>query len=258
MDRETLQSVERAIGYCFKDLGLLDRALRHASVADSRVNSNERMEFLGDAVLGLVVSEHVYRRFPELLEGEMTKIKSAAVSRQTCAAIAQRLGLDASLLLGKGLRSQGELPMSLSAAVLEAVIAAIYLDGGYTAAQAFLGPLIDPLIGRAADGGHQENFKSVLQHHVQQHFQATPIYRVLDEKGPDHAKCFKVTVEFAGQRFEAAWGQSKKRAEQLAAFNALKEMGLVYEHALGEIRVAPNGTASGAAGFDRPQGEWAK
>jgi ribonuclease III len=232
-----LEAAQRILGHTFKDPESLVRALTHASIAERRLQSNERMEFLGDSVLGLIVSERIYHRFPALLEGEMTKIKSSAVSRQTCAMIARTLGLDELLITGKGMQHAEAMPQSLAAAVLESVIAAIYIDGGYAAAERFIGPLIDPLIERAAASGHQENFKSVLQQHAQQTGQATPLYRTLDEKGPDHAKCFKVCVEIAARRFQAAWGQSKKQAEQAAALNALTELGLIVPTADGHLRI---------------------
>lgn len=244
---QVVVTAQRALGYTFKDPALLTRALTHASIAEQRALSNERMEFLGDSVLGLVVSERVYQRFPDLLEGEMTKIKSSAVSRQTCALIARTLGLDEMLVTGKGMQGSAAMPQSLAAAALEAVIAAIYLDGGYAAAEAFIGPLVDPVIERAAQSGHQENFKSVLQQHAQQTGQDTPAYRILDEKGPDHAKCFKVAVEIGARRFNAAWGQSKKQAEQSAALNALTELGLIQATGDGHVRVVPNGNGEAGA-----------
>jgi len=235
------RAVEQAVGYRFRDPQHVVRALTHASVAEQRLDSNERMEFLGDSVLGLIVSQRIYERFPDLLEGEMTKIKSTAVSRQTCAIIAQRLGLEQWLVLGKGMQRENGMPQSLAAAVLESVIAAVYLDGGYSAAEAFVAPLFEPLIERAARSGHQENFKSVLQQHAQQNGMETPGYRVLDEKGPDHAKAFKVGVEIGARRFNASWGQSKKQAEQLAALCALEELGLVEKSEDGTVRVVRPG-----------------
>jgi ribonuclease III len=234
---ELLIAAEAAVGHRFGDRALLGRALTHASVAEERTESNERMEFLGDSVLGAVVAERIYHHYPALLEGEMTKIKSTVVSRQTCAAIARSLGLDELLVIGKGMQQSETMPHSLAAAVLESVIAAIYLDGGYAAAQQFIGPLLDPYIQRAAVSGHQENFKSVLQQHAQQNDLETPLYRVLDEKGPDHAKCFKVAVEIGARRFSASWGQSKKQAEQSAALAALMELGLVQQNEDGHILV---------------------
>lgn len=241
MTDEVRQAAEKAIGYTFQDPRLLERALTHSSLAESRVESNERMEFLGDSVLGLIVSERIFHKFPDLQEGEMTKIKSAAVSRQTCAVISRELGIDEFLRLGKGMQTKDGLPQSLSAAVFESVIAAVYLDGGYEAADRFVRPLVEPLIERAAASGHQENFKSVLQQHAQQHLGETPAYRILDEKGPDHSKCFKIGVEIGGRRFEPVWAGSKKQAEQMAALNALKELGIVRPDASGVIRLVETG-----------------
>lgn len=238
-----IETAERAIGYKFKNTCLLVKALMHASVTDARIDSNERLEFLGDSVLGLVTSERIFTLFPDLLEGEMTKIKSTAVSRRTCADIADAMGLLDLLLLGKGMRGGAPLPRSLSAAALEAVIAAIYLDGGLDAARTFLTPHLDPCIHKAARLGHQENFKSVLQQHAQQQLNATPHYRVIDEQGPDHAKSFKIAVEIDGRRFPPQWGQSKKRAEQLAALEALREIGLIERTKDGEIRLIESAEA---------------
>ena len=238
-----IESAESAIGYRFRNTCLLVQALRHASVTDARLDSNERLEFLGDSVLGLVTSERIFSLFPNLLEGEMTKIKSTAVSRRTCADIADAMGLLDLLQLGKGMRGGAPLPRSLAAAALEAIIAAIYLDGGLDAARTFLAPHLDPCIQKAARLGHQENFKSVLQQHAQQQLGATPHYRVIDEQGPDHAKNFKIAVEIDGHRYPAQWGQSKKRAEQLAALEALREIGLIERTNDGEIRLIESAEA---------------
>lgn len=228
---------EAALGYQFKNPELLSIALTHASFVEARIDSNERLEFLGDAVLGLVVCERIFERYPALLEGEMTKIKSMAVSRTTCTQIARQLGLGEMLIIGKGMLNGEGMPASLLAAVLESLIGAVYLDGGIDAAKALIVPLVDPLIEQAADSGHQQNFKSVLQQHAQQVLGQTPAYRVLDEKGPDHAKCFKICVELNGDRYEASWGQSKKRAEQMAALNALRALKIVEESDDGHVRV---------------------
>jgi ribonuclease-3 len=195
------------------------------------------MEFLGDAVLGLTICTMLFRKFPNLREGDMTKIKSHAVSRETCAAIAQKLGLEKHLILGKGMAMSRQLPTSLGAAALESVIGAIYLDAGYEAAAKFIEPLFGPVVDKAARSGHQQNFKSVLQQHCQQEFGATPQYRILDEQGPDHAKAFKICVEVSGRRFESCWGATKKKAEQDAALIALKELGLVTIAEDGDVQV---------------------
>jgi len=254
MDESTLQAAESALGYVFSDRSLLNLALTHASVVEARVDSNERMEFLGDSVLGLVVCSRIYARYPRLLEGEMTKIKSLAVSRQVCSEIATELGLAEFLILGKGMQTSAEMPASLPASALEAVIAAIYLDRGMEAATGFLTPLIDPHIDRAAQSGHQQNFKSVLQQHAQRLNDGTPVYRVLDEKGPDHAKCFKVCVELGGRKFTPSWAQSKKRAEQMAALAALRDLGIIHETPGGEHRFVDQSESAAGADAIRSEG----
>ncbi|MBK9187844.1 MAG: ribonuclease III [Phycisphaerales bacterium] len=237
MEQSVLDHAQSVIGYVFQDPILLERALTHASNVEQRLHSNERLEFLGDAVLGLVVCDLVYRQYPSLLEGEMTKIKSLAVSRQTCATISQKLGFHKLLILGKGMQGTGEMPTSLAAAAFESIIGAIFLDGGFTAAERFVRPHVLAIIEKAASSGHQHNFKSALQQYAQQQLDASPIYRVVDEQGPDHAKCFRVAVELNGRRFEACWGQSKKKAEQEAALMALRELGLVIDEIGGELRL---------------------
>jgi ribonuclease-3 len=238
MSSSSVDAIERTIGYRFKDADLIQKALTHASTVDVRLESNERLEFLGDAVLGMIVCEAIFEKFPGLLEGEMTKIKSSAVSRHACAQMAKSLGIEKHLKIGKGMQSAAELPSSLGAALLEAIIAAVYIDGGFAAVKGFVRPLVEPLIDQAADSGHQQNFKSLLQQHVQQEMASTPCYRVLDEKGPDHAKCFKVAVEISGRRFTPSWGQSKKRAEQSAALLALCELGVLVENEDGRLRMS--------------------
>jgi len=237
VDESTLSQAEEILRWRFQDRGLLARALTHASIAETRQSSNERLEFLGDAVLGMLVCEHVFRAFPDLLEGDMTKIKSAVVSRRTCAIVADRLGLSTLLRLGKGMQVREGLPSSVSAAVLESVIGAVYLEGGLEATRAFLMAELEPIVARAAESGHQQNFKSVLQQVAQQHLQASPVYVVLDERGPDHAKTFEVCVDVGGRRFASAWGGSKKQAEQQAALHALKSMGVVVMNGDGDPTV---------------------
>lgn len=237
MDDQVRDRAQAIVGHEFSDPELLELALKHASTAENPLASNERLEFLGDAVLGLVVCDLVFRRYPALREGEMTKIKSHVVSRDTCAAIAKQLGLEQLLILGKGMQGGVTLPSSLPAAALEAVIGALYVDAGFEKAAAFIRPLVTELVDRAAVSGHQQNFKSVLQQHAQQTTGATPQYRILDEQGPDHSKCFKICVEIAGRRFEPCWGQTKKKAEQEAALAALRELGVIRQMEGGELRV---------------------
>ncbi len=219
--------VEEAIGYTFNDRSLLEAALTHASYAGTRLASNERLEFFGDSVLGMVVCEELYRRFPGLLEGELTKIKSAVVSRKTCADVAKARQLDQYVMLGKGMCDRDQLPGSLVAAVYESLIGSIYFDGGLEPARQFVLDDMIPEIDKSAASDNQRNFKSYLQQYAQKHLNATPIYEMLDEKGPDHSKCFEISVVVDRQRYSSAWGPSKKEAEQKAAFNALRELDVV-------------------------------
>ncbi len=216
----SLQQCQRRIGYQFRNPAILTQALTHASGAEHRLASNERLEFLGDAVLGLVVSELLYHHYPRQLEGELTRIKSIVVSRRMCAKIARMLGLDEFLILGKGLPEE-RLPLSLMAGVFESLVAAIYLDGGYEAAAQFVRRFLLPEIELAAQGDLGGNYKSLLQQLAQQRFHAVPAYQVLEERGPDHRKSFKVQAQIREEVFPPAWGRNKKEAEQRAALNAL-------------------------------------
>ncbi|HDS84653.1 MAG TPA: ribonuclease III [Phycisphaerales bacterium] len=227
MDTELLQQIQEALGYQFKDPGQLCEALTHSSRTDDRLKSNERLEFLGDSVLGLVICRALYDRFPRYQEGDLTKIKSMLVSRKVCAKIAGQMGLVQYLRLGKGTDRSSAVNGSIAAGCLEAVIAAIYFDGGLEAAQDFILRLFEPLIELADAEQHQNNFKSVLQQHCQQVYNRTPYYELLDEKGPDHNKCFEVGVVIDHRRFPSAWGVTKKDAEQMAARNALIEMHVI-------------------------------
>src|ERR1700754_4591684 len=183
-----MERCERRIGYVFRDKALLRAALTHASGAEHRLASNERLEFLGDAILGLVVCELLFRQFPQYLEGELTKIKSIVVSRQTCAKISEALGLQEFLILGKGMTTTPTVPPSVLADVFESLIAAIYLDGGDPASREFITRYMNPEIELAATGELGGNYKALLQQFAQREWGSTPTYHLLDEKGPDHSK----------------------------------------------------------------------
>ena len=226
MTNETHERAEKILGYTFSNPQLLKEALTHASIADHRLNSNERMEFLGDAVLDLIVCEALYLRFTDRLEGDLTKIKSAVVSRRTCAEISNETGLTELLIIGKGISSRDQIPNSLAAAVYESIVAALYLDGGFEVVKQYVIRTMTPKIDEIASNSHQQNFKAVLQQHAQQVLGSSPIYELLDEKGPDHSKCFEVCVSVDGRRFTSAWGPNKKSAEQKAALLALEELGI--------------------------------
>ncbi len=216
-----LDECQEAIEYRFRKPELLRAALTHTSGANTRLASNERMEFLGDSVLGLITCEQLYLRFPEYQEGELTKIKSVVVSRKTCASFSEDLGLGDFLFLGKGMTGYTEIPSNILADVFESLVAAIFLDGGWEAAKEFVLDFVEPEIERVAQDAVGSNSKSVLQQVAQREYGGTPRYLILDEQGPDHNKCFKVAAEINDCRFPPAWGKNKKEAELKAAMNAL-------------------------------------
>lgn len=222
---DLLDLCQRALDYEFRDLNHLREALTHSSGADHRLSSNERLEFLGDAILGAVVCETLYLDFPESLEGDLTRIKSVVVSRRTCAKISRKLGFEEFLITGKGMGGQEATPESVLANMFESLVGAIYLDGGMSAARRFILEHMGPEIDDTAGGHSGVNFKSTLQQAAQRQFSATPLYLLLDEKGPDHSKCFKIAAAIGGRRYAPAWGPNKKDAEQRAARNALAQIG---------------------------------
>jgi ribonuclease-3 len=219
-EADTLAACQEAIGYQFQQPELLRAALTHTSVANHRSASNERLEFLGDAVLGLICCEQLYRHYPDYQEGDMTKVKSVVVSRRSCARMGRKLHLSEFLFLGKGMRRSHEGPANLLADAFESLVGAIYLDGGLEAVKPLVLKLLLPEIEAVAAGAHS-NHKSMLQQLAQREFGDCPKYKVLDEQGPDHNKCFKVAAEIAKVTYPAAWGANKKDAEQKAAMNAL-------------------------------------
>jgi len=227
MDEQTLRQLEQLLDYQFSDVSLAEESLMHSSQASSRLTSNERLEFFGDSVLALVICECLYTRFPTYLEGDLTKIKSMLVSRKTCSKLANKMGLAKFVNVGKGMATAKAMKGSISAGALESIIAAVYLDGGFEAAQKLILRIFEPAIKDADANHHQDNFKSMLQQYAQQKLNSTPTYELLDEKGPDHNKCFECAVVVGTQRFESAWGVTKKDAEQAAARKALVELNLL-------------------------------
>ena len=222
---DPLKDCQLAIGYHFNDTDLLKSALTHASGVDSRLASNERLEFLGDSILGLICCEYLYHRFPDLQEGDMTKIKSVVVSRPTCAKVSEDLKLGAFMVLGRGVAyNTHTIPANILADVFEATLGAIYLDGGWSAAKDFALRQLTSLIEEVAGSDLKNNAKSLLQQIVQREFGATPQYVLLDENGPDHSKCFMMAVTIQGKTYKGAWGKNKKDAEMAAASNALSQI----------------------------------
>ena len=232
MDQKALRQIEQIVGYKFSDKRLLDKAFTHSSAVDDRLLSNERLEFLGDSVLAVVICQALFDRFSSYLEGDLTKIKSKLVSRETCARVCGRLELQKFLKVGKGMVSNRALSGSLAAGALETVIAAIYIDGGFEPAREFILRVFGSLIEESDAEQVQGNFKSLLQQHAQEQFSSAPSYVLLDEKGPDHNKCFELEVVIDDRHYPSAWGTNKKEAEQKAALNALVELGVLEEAAV--------------------------
>src|SRR3954462_616928 len=216
--------LESVLGYPFKDRALLEQALRHASwcneQAGQRLEDNEPFEFLGDAVLDLVVGHRLMTRYPQLKEGELSVTRAQVVSEAGLSEVAAQLGIGAWLLLGKGEeKSGGRAKPSILADAFEAILAAVYLDGGFIAAQAIVDRLLSQRIETVEFKGFYD-FKTRLQETAQARLKATPTYRVVQEIGPDHDKRFVVAVTIGTDEWARAVGRSKKEAEQMAASDA--------------------------------------
>lgn len=221
---ELVEACEELLGYHFQNKDLIYEAITHSSYAEKRVNSYERLEFLGDSILGFAVCEYLFHRYPNWLEGDLTKVKSNVVSRQTCAKIGFEMGIDRILVVGKGVGTLGKVPDSLVANAFESIVGAIYLDGGIEAVRDFLMPLIERHVEEAVAGRLDINYKSELQQYSQKRFSVPPNYKVVDDRGPDHQKEFLIAAVVHKQTFTPAWGSNKKEAEQRAAANALAEL----------------------------------
>ncbi len=221
--------LEQRLGYAFRKRAFLRNALIHKSYVNERRLShdaaNERLEFLGDAVLELVVSQALMERYPAYTEGELSKLRASIVNEQGLARLARRLGLGRFLFLGKGEeRSGGRDKSSILADGYEAVLAAVYLDGGLPAAQAMVKTHFQTAIRRKLAVGSDRDFKTLLQEHCQAEFQAAPRYRLVSAKGPDHRKEFTVEVNVNGKWVTRGRGLTKKQAEQRAAALAYKKI----------------------------------
>jgi ribonuclease-3 len=222
-----LGALARRLGHRFKDPSWLDQALRHSSFAHVNPGagpSNEQMEFLGDAVLALTVSNLLLQHFPESSEGELSRGRAALVNARRLAALARELDLGAYLLLGRGEEQQaGREKPSLLADALEAVMAAVFLDGGLKAADRLTRRWFTPLLAGLAESPWQD-FKTRLQELTQARFKGSPTYAVLSESGPSHARQFLVEVRLGERQLAQGQGRTKKQAEQLAAREALETL----------------------------------
>ena len=222
-----IKDLEEAIGYRFQNITLLQNALTHSAYANERGHnsllSNERLEFLGDSVLGMVVAEHLYKQFPDRPEGELTKMRADMVCETSLAAIAEKIGLGQHLLLGHGEdRLGGRSRASILADAVESVIAASFLDGGMAAAEGFIRRFV--LTNVPVKRMQNTDYKTALQELVQQKKNQTLTYVLAGEAGPDHDKVFTVDVLLNDQRVGSGTGSSKKRAEQAAAQSALEAL----------------------------------
>jgi len=221
--------LQSTLGVTFRNLSLLEQALVHRSYlnedSDFPLSSNERLEFLGDSLLGFVVAEKLYTEFPELSEGEMTRLRAALVRGETLARLASSLGLGDYLYLGRGEEaSGGRARQSILAGALEAVVGAVLVDRGFARAKKFVLRLFDDEIGRAVRDEEMvvQDHKSRLQEFTQAQHQVTPAYRTIKEEGPDHAKEFTVEVVVSGSVIGVGRGKSKRIAEMEAAKSALE------------------------------------
>lgn len=222
-----IRDLEDAIGYHFHNITLLQNALTHSSYANERYHnsllSNERLEFLGDSILGMVVAEHLFRQFPDRPEGELTRMRADMVCEQSLAAVAQRIDLGRYLLLGHGEeQGGGRARPSILADGVESVIAASFLDGGMEAAEGFISRFI--LCNVPVTKLTNEDYKTDLQELVQQKRNQQLSYALVGESGPDHEKQFRVEVSLNGKVVGIGTGRSKKRAEQDAARAAIEAL----------------------------------
>ena len=233
--RATLANLCRTLGVQFNSAKLLHQALIHTSYANEArsggCSHNERLEFLGDAVLDLIVSSYLFSQCPHLPEGDLTKARAQVVCEQTLAQRARKIGLGAYLLLGKGeALSGGRERVSILADAFEAVIGAVYLDAGFKSAAKFVLKQLEEDLRIVKQGDYFRDYKTLLQEVVQRNSEGKAIYEVISEKGPDHDKLFEVSVTINHERLGSGWGKSKKEAEQKAAQEALAKMNMLPEH----------------------------
>ncbi len=222
--KKELQGFERKAGIRFRDFGLLNLAFCHRSYANEHQDqndNNERLEFLGDSILGLVVSDYLFLSFPDKVEGDLARIKSFVVSEESLSELALDLEIDQYLLMGKGEEnSGGRLKKAILADTMEAVFGAYYLDNGYKEASRFILSLLVPQIDKVLDNKHKRDFKTLLQEFCQKNYKTYPKYRMIKNSGPDHNKTFWVEVVILDSTYGPGEGKNKKEAEQKAAEQA--------------------------------------
>lgn len=223
-----LQVFQKHLGYRFKEISLLNQALTHCSYLNEKEDSkqdNERLEFLGDAVVGLIVSTYLMERYPEHEEGQLSQLRAIVVSKKGLAQLALKIELGDFLLLGKGeIQTGGKRKDSIIVGCLEALIGAIYLEAGIETTSSVFWNLWKEDVERLLFPGIQEDFKSRLQAITQEKLRCTPVYRVLQVKGPAHQQIFEVELSINGMISSLGYGKSKKEAEQEAAMVILNKL----------------------------------
>lgn len=236
--KKELQLFEGHAGVRFRKLELLNQAFSHRSHANESggaIDNNERLEFLGDSVLGLVVAEYLYNELAEKPEGELARIKSFVVSEDSLAGIARAIRIDNFILIGKGEEhSGGRRKKAILADSLEAVIGAYFLDSGFKAAKKFVLKYIVPEIQKVLEDRHRKDYKTLLQELVQKRFRTYPQYIVVRKTGPDHDKTFWIEVVVDGTSYGPGHGKNKKEAEQAAAEAAWEKLGPTETEGNGE------------------------
>ena len=223
-----IEVIEERLGYLFSNKDLLCNALTHRSYVnehrDPGLAHNERLEFLGDSVLGLVVADYLYHRLPSYAEGALSQLRSKLVEAASCSKYLQKLNVAEFILLGRGEKmTDGRGKLSILADVFEAIVGAIFLDGGLAMAKSFLLCHFEEE-ANVAIGSPPRNYKAELQDYSQRKYQKIPVYKVAEESGPDHAKMFHVIVSIDEREAGMGLGNSKKEAEQRAAFDALYKL----------------------------------
>jgi len=224
-----MNDLERQLEYTFQNATLLKTAVTHASFVNEKnlkpTASNERLEFLGDAVLQVCISNMLYHRFNDMAEGELTRKRAALVCEESLSNIARLLGIGAFILLGQGeVKYRGREKDSILANTVEAILGAIYLDGGMTAVQDVILRWFDPLVDKVT--GEAKDSKTILQEFVQTYSNDTAVYEIINESGPPHLRSFTATASHQGKVLGTGTGRTKKEAQQNAAKVALKQLGV--------------------------------
>lgn len=227
---QQLKELQSIIGVEFNDLAMLNQSLIHTSYAyesngNNNISQNERLEFLGDVVLSLVVSEYIYKKYPLYMEGDLAKIRAKVVSKPILAKLAKHLNLGNYLLLGKGEEiTGGRTRHSILADTFEAIIGSIYLDSGLETSRSFILWQLEEDIEKVTSNVQVQDYKTDFQEFTQKRFKLLPVYKVIKKEGPEHRRTFEIAVMVKGKTWGVGRGGSKKEAEQKAAFYALQQV----------------------------------